>query len=468
MLAYDSDDPAPRSPGLQPVEVRFSPPNSPSRSRHRRKPMSPSESPPQPEASEGRKRKRAKKHKPSQGDVVLWTTSFPNRPDIARETGQRALLSNSEGNQSSDDSDSDQDPAMSERDGPPAAARIMPRHDPRGRQVQSPGRDGAALEMRSSPIKDNSLRRQSSHNTEILGATHLSSRQNSTNTLYAEPMELREADNAVSFDYGHLRRSTIGNSERRRGVTALRDPSSVETGRWAPHASQDSTSISASPSLRPYILSAAQGSPGHTLAAYQMDSPSTILGSVSSPGHEQSLPPVSRLFQVADANPENAAQMYRTRTGSISSVHSSVASAPTPSLPYFNPSANISLASPDAYLGRSHTDPSIIGPPLSRYTSTTSYSFPQRSPTQQSEVKFDVIPPPFSRSSTSATSPPGPMPSPQTTVPTESQHTPGKQNRNIRSSIGSGAESGPHGPIEYRCTHPDCQAPPFQTQYLLK
>ncbi|KAF2192052.1 hypothetical protein K469DRAFT_719130 [Zopfia rhizophila CBS 207.26] len=106
-LCYDSDDAFPRSPGLQPIIAKATPPPSPpppisqnaeclERRRERR--TRPSEDA---ECLEPRKRRRKlrtrpRRTRPSQGDEVLMNFMDSSRPDIARAVGQSPLNSASE------------------------------------------------------------------------------------------------------------------------------------------------------------------------------------------------------------------------------------------------------------------------------------------------------------------------------------------------------------------------------------
>ncbi|KAF2241404.1 hypothetical protein BU26DRAFT_525228 [Trematosphaeria pertusa] len=102
-LNYDSDDAFPRSPALVPIRPKATPSPSPP-PRVAQQVTVPStaqnDSPP----PSGRRRKHNQRRtRPSQGDFVLIRVMDPNRPDIAREVGERAL--NSDSGSEADDED---------------------------------------------------------------------------------------------------------------------------------------------------------------------------------------------------------------------------------------------------------------------------------------------------------------------------------------------------------------------------
>ncbi|ORX97140.1 hypothetical protein BCR34DRAFT_593606 [Clohesyomyces aquaticus] len=108
-LNYNSDDAYPRSPGLVPIQPRATPSPSP---------------PPcvtqQPVAIAAEKVRGRKYTRPSQGDHVLIRVMEPNKPDIARQVGERAL--NSDSSSEADDEDIEEQPQISAVDASQVAA----------------------------------------------------------------------------------------------------------------------------------------------------------------------------------------------------------------------------------------------------------------------------------------------------------------------------------------------------------
>src|SRR4051794_11459270 len=94
MSHYDSDDAFPQSPGLIPVKPKFTPEPTPPPTITCQLSVSSSAQNVSSPSSRSRKSNR-QKTRPSQGDFVLFRVMEPNRPDIARLVGERALNSDS-------------------------------------------------------------------------------------------------------------------------------------------------------------------------------------------------------------------------------------------------------------------------------------------------------------------------------------------------------------------------------------
>ena len=97
----ESDDAYPHSPGLKPVRVKATPSPSPPPFIPQQTTLSSPENV-SPHSLKKRKKPNRRKTRPIQGDTILINFMDPNRPDIARLVGERALNRDS-GSEADDD-----------------------------------------------------------------------------------------------------------------------------------------------------------------------------------------------------------------------------------------------------------------------------------------------------------------------------------------------------------------------------
>lgn len=475
VVLNDSDDDIPRSPGLKPINFKYTPPRSPISFVPRRRPMTDSE----PSGQESRKRNRESREgrsRPCQGDVVLLGHLDPNRPDIATTAGQQTLFASDSSSEHGDDEtgskmDEDGDTTSAARIWPQPGRRSPKRYQndtsstPRAIASGGPVTAGADAEMPDAPAMR--------HDQHKPG--HLRHRS--------------QSDDTAAADSEYTRRKSYGS------VEALRKPDRMESYPLGPgfepgrsfSAKRNhpvtlpsvSDSIASSPQLRQHMLTAPQGSPQN------LDQPS--MGPLNSPQNpEQRLPPVQSLMK-AVAQGEEVRNQNRPRTTSVSSAGGVLAPAPPPhasgssasatSPRFFTnhpPQSSASLFS----IPRVQTDPTPLPPPNPAnirplgHSSTNPADF-----AMNSGANTHVQPSGLSMSSTASTTTAGATPgstndgaSPHPT-PSDRSATiplpisPEESNHGALSPTSTSNPAG--GPTLYKCTHPGCRAPPFQTPYLL-
>jgi hypothetical protein len=379
MDAYDSDDARPRSPLLEPQTIRYKPSESPPPFLpEKRLSLSPKNTPPSsPKRSKKKAKKRRNKTQPSQGDSVLISYLDPNRPDIAREAGERTLNSASQ----SEPGWSDDEESGDRHNFPPNdQASNIP--------------DLATLARGSLIIID-----ESSEGLDPPGP-----RQHEP----SKDLALAVIDGVKSYD---MEKKPLGPVDKKNAATATflqHTAKSSVKGRRTPKIKPSSDEISGdaplatSPNLRKFTISASEGSPMRQLPAIQK-SPCQS----ASPDGGQSLPSLSAALAGAEIMDQDARM-----DGAASPIGCTGCPPTAGQLPPLN-----------------RTDRQIAAhDPLHQRPSATP-SLAQLSP-QSSKAIQDI-------------SPPG------------STHL---QNEPLP----------PNGPSAFKCTHPGCAAPPFQTQYLLK
>lgn len=463
MSNYDSDDVFPRSPGLEPVRPKATPsPSPPPFAAHSVTiSTSPDVSPPY-SSSRRRKKPNRRKTQPSQGDTVLIGFMDPNRPDIARLVGEKALNSES-------GSDADDEEMVSEEPAKPdavqqsdrtvdleATARIALQTAEIG-DTAPPGKDVAPQTHRDSVIES----QPESEQRPIVAPSN--------------PGPTPSANGVRMNGNGVVSKSATDSFIKLEATSP-----NVTGGRAVSFANgypPEDDSLATSPTLRELAIPESQGSPSQKLPALQNPNSPSRDGPTGSPNQERRLPSFRHLSELAETaiNEQNESRtngfLHRPsisstgqspplihRTFSISSQRSPATGFPPLSSATSPLSAHSEFSSPDVFI-RSGAH--------SIFSST-------RRPSQASENG-----PPFS----------GTLPSASVTDGYQSSDnlSPGSQptpieNRTHRMSLDSALSSRtlplPTGPLiqhippsgsgGFKCDYPGCTAPPFQTQYLLK
>ncbi|KAL9047959.1 MAG: hypothetical protein Q9162_007900 [Coniocarpon cinnabarinum] len=485
MWGYISDDDErPRSPGLQEVKVKYQP-SSPRPFVPRRRPM--------PDSGTGghqRSRKRGRGHngrriRPSQGDVVLLGHLDPNRPDIAAAAGRQTFLpSDSASDRAGTNDDTDEEieadegklerekaqddtykvPGGGERQGKPTASNQLhskldytsPADDQRMDTYARSSRTLPSDEERAG-LSDgpNKVRRFNEMDSQFFcpSCDKRSSQCIHNNTR-------KEVDGVLMSQY--LRESAKYEDEeisraKLRDITLDRSPRDI---------SKYPEAITSSPKAATRLVVESQP------WSYGHDQGINTEAFAPNP-QDQSLPSIHHLIGVAEQG--------RPRTESTSSISSALASS---NVAYAAPGTPSSASNSGFYpakaaqqslpsfppVGRTATDPTPLPLPVPsglRHTNTNPANFAMQS--TSSAAPFQTIP---SNASVTSTSTVGATPNSATDAPTPSDrsttlslpvspvHTthPGQ---GPQMTIGSGPSA------LYKCPHPGCQAPPFQTPYLL-
>ena len=393
------------------------------------------------------KRKKARKVQPTRGDQVLvsFLADF-NRPEIASFAGENPLDVDTSGEVPESPGGEDSDEPMD------------------------------VLESNPAPIKhtlaqfaDKAFKISEHNDANRGGFTIRNGHERPRPTIVTKPIIQQEAvvqelasksppnshGPTVQFNGTSPIRHDSWDSERRRSsLQMVRDPDSIAT----------------SPQLRQYTINASQGSPAETLPAMQT-SPSL---SAKSPASQQSLPSIqSQLGPLVDGPPSLPNIPPTNRQASFStngSVHSppqdfasprgpppyhplsSRSNGPYPTAyPVAEPSPASTQSGPSpreqyapSQTPRSMSPPSKFGP--------RQYSGTQGLPTE--------VPMPMSAGSQASYRSMGSEPSPV------SERINMDSDRPILPPLPNG------GPLVggggYKCEYVGCNAPPFQTQYLLK
>ncbi|KAF2234070.1 hypothetical protein EV356DRAFT_178335 [Viridothelium virens] len=497
---YDEDDALSRSPGLQQVYVNAQPSPSPP-------PFLPQiVAPASPEevstSSKRRQRANRQKARASQGDAVLISfLGNSNHPDISRTAGERPLNSASQSEAESEDGmEGDVEGPVANSlfatTGPDPLARSSTTNDElvnlaakatsaantaQRQSIQLGIPTGDAPEGR----KDSAVS-TSSPEDERKGSLEGSRSKFSALTMTSPSS--RDNDLPRSR-FSSLDESIRQNNEGMGGATTgTRRPSRLEQ----PDGYTPADSINDSPRLRKHAISPSEISPRQTLPA--MQDPSSPPNPLASPQTVQKLPSFQHLSDIADV----ASQEHEARNNSIS----------------HRPSTSISSASTQSAIAQSPNQISRMfqtstqrrsppfGPSLSSHTSppASAHSLSEASPAESS---FRFSPPSannigMSSSSyyynrqqtqttdTSGSSYPSSVPSTSTADShpssgdgfSSSAHTPAEHRMSIdstpRPNLTLPPPMPPQAPREgpppvggYRCEYPGCNAPPFQTQYLL-
>ncbi|GME43313.1 Zinc finger C2H2-type/integrase DNA-binding protein [Neofusicoccum parvum] len=453
MSNYDSDDAYPKSPGLQPIKIKSTPSPSPP-------PFPPQHSAPvvtqtvSPTTSSSRRRKRNNRTRPSQGDTVLLSFLDPNRPDIARAAGERAL-----------NSDSDPEPSDSEDERP--RSPMQPTHE----TTISLAR--AALKKINGDSHGHPVTTKLPLAPPVATVTEI--RPDQDTDMDRHSPKSRPDDYAPRKNSEHVATHIVTGlptpENFPKGGTDGPTPSSTR----AEHDHSPATS----PNLRDLAIPDSQASPDERLPALQNPASPNRDNSAGSPN--QPLPSFRHLSDIAEQASQDHEREHRAsieHRASFShrpSISSTGAPALSPTLnrvplngntrrspptqfPPLNPlspvnshnSTEIKLSPPSSYQLFSSSrrpstlsdtsNPTAFAPPLALTTSSTNESYGSRGSDAYS-------PPTRPRSDSHRMSIDGiTHPNPATQI----QHVP------------------PHGSTGFKCDYPGCNAPPFQTQYLLK
>ena len=464
MLAWTSDDERERSPGLKPIKFKYTPPSSPISFVPRRRQMTERES----SESQSRKRNREARDsrpRPSQGDVVLLGYLDPNRPDIATTAGQQTLLPSDSPSEREGDGEDEDDSRTDGDEGKKAEAKTQQHPEPRSSQKRE--RPNLPATRLADPIALSTT--DADADAEMPDAPGAEShspngRRGALRTRFQDRSghsaeSSRYPDLSTSERLRPLKRTNSGGQEGEGEIKR-----SASTKKKSPIALPSvSDSIASSPKLRQHMLTAPQGSP-------------QTLESISSPrSQDQSLPPVKDLMKVAD---EELRNLQRPRTSSIGSTASSVYAPNASATPGSASSAQFFIPKtsqpPSSILSfsRVQTDPTPLTMPNPTnirplgHSSTNPAEFAMHSVSNK-----DVHLPFVSASSTASTSTAGATPASTTN---DSHPTPSDRSTTVPPPLSPELNSNSTattpttaGPTLYKCTHPGCRAPPFQTPYLL-
>ncbi|OMP86788.1 Metallothionein expression activator [Diplodia seriata] len=444
MSHYDSDDAYPKSPGLQPIKIKSTPSPSPP-------PFPPQHSAPvitqtvSSNTSSSRRRKRNNRTRPSQGDTVLLSFLEPNRPDIARVAGERAL-----------NSDSDPDASESEDEAP--------------RSPMQTGDRARSLAQAAS---------------KILNGDGRTTKLPLASTVAATVTEIHDTD----MDR-HSPKSRADDQPARKGSdynTGLPTPENFPKlgSENFPKLSSDANSMTkadhspaTSPNLRELAIPDSQASPDERLPALQNPTSPHRDSIAGSPN--QSLPSFRHLSEIAEQatqeNEHRASIDHRASFSHRPSISSTGAPALSPTLvSRFPPNGNSRRSPPTQFPPlnplspvNSHTGADIkLSPP-----STYSHYASSRRHSSLSDTSNTAFPPPLTLSTTStnesygsrgsdayAHSPP--------TRPRSDSHRMSIDGITHPNPAAQIQHVPPHGSTGFKCDYPGCNAPPFQTQYLL-
>lgn len=414
---YFSDDDAfgPRSPGLTAVKVNAKPEEEP---------------PPivtqifvSPPTSRNRKKSKRRKHRPTQGDLVLIREMEPNRPDIAYAVSQQALNSASE----SESSDEDMHDQPSDRTAGQAKEMAAPSFS-----IRSDSLADANGSFDPSALAEQRRASHTSHASSTGSVLHsVTSNQSTNGSVNGSTMNTLSSHPSTNGDY-------------------LTDSSAI------------------SPHLRGLTISPSRGQHGEKLQPLQTLQPSPE--SAASPS--QSLPSIQQFDDlVRSANNEPESLSIFAHRQSISSSGQSPSAimrslsisshSPASPFPTFNASSPVSANSDASRAGdvflRSKEHLTLFGPGGARRPSQVADGTYPRSASISVEYNSPVG-----------------LNSDMLQTPIE-----GRQrvlsidgalaSRHLPPPIGSGISNIPQNITgSYKCDQPGCTAAPFQTQYLLK
>ena len=469
MITYGSDDSPNRSPVLQPIIYRrTSPPHTSSSA------PPPRQSPPSnPEITlKGLNRRRKRKPKPSQGDVVLLGYLDPNRPDIAQAAGQRALYSGSEPDSVED---SEEENTMG------VESPIVPGRAPHEMHMHMNGHT----------------------NRSSLSPAPFDRSNNTGSWSHASLPNLPAVQNIRSHSPSldpFMRRSRSGTPERndsfqRQRPRYSRSPEMQPRPRSSRGHSMlnesnkrpleiDQDSAASSPDMERRLHSSHR-SPRQKLATFHADSSLEHGSSIPPPRDEHSLPSFRQLIQDVNSPQTSSVPETRPRTSSYSSI-SSTAGESTPRLGQrvcdkcssgMSPRLSNSTSSSSSCLQNGMSQMSFRSGSSVPSTSLSFISTQRSGSPQLNGARYQTT---FSSSNSSTASAQVHTPGSSTTttehynsssLPTPTEYAanseiggaPGAQNQAFPSPVLRGSQ-----PVAtYKCTFEGCNAPPFQTQYLL-
>ncbi|KAF1949157.1 hypothetical protein CC80DRAFT_280429 [Byssothecium circinans] len=434
-LHYDSDDAFPRSPGLRPFNPR----------------ATPTPSPPPEVTHQIRIFPASQNTRPSQGDFVLIRTMDPNRPDIAREVGERALNSDS-GSEIDDDEMSEPSPTIQTA---PFA------------HSQSKTSDIPPLHL-STAAKEAHTVPETSTNTNTT----------TQNPVFKTPLPVhrdsvvepdgQERFNNITLSTETSRSEPSSTSGTQSSSVEAKSPGSTTHAASPFLVAERHGSISNGQSRAPAIASPnvlgltipppPPGADATKLPALQTAHSPPQAGSATSPNQKQQLPSFRHISDLADT----AAQEQQSQLSHRPSI-SSIGQSPTSvgrqlSITSLSPASAYphSAASPGGSSDIQGRDPFFRTGQQLAFLSTT------RRPSQASDAG------PYSATIHSATT--------ADSYQSSESLSPGSHRLSIDSALSrtlpplvnsSVQHIPPHGAGGFKCDHPGCTAPPFQTQYLL-
>jgi hypothetical protein len=452
---YDPDNDArPQSPLLQAVRPKATPSPSPPPIVTLPATISSTQnvSPP---SSRRRRKPNRRKTRPSQGDFVLIRVMDPNRPDIARLVGERALNSDS----GSDAEDSDMEDRSVTAEPTPSEST-----QPDAPSVDLQGIAQKALDAKPPPPvfhRDSVVEPDNQPN-----APTPASQVSSAGTL----------TNGVTTSANGLDSRTPA-SEPSKSEATSPNLTGERNGRLAngyPHED----SIATSPNLGELTIPQSRGSPSQKLPAFQPPH-SPLRDGPGSPNLERRLPSFRHLSELAETAINEQQETVRQNSFSHRPSISSSNQSPT------TVARQLSISS--------SRSPGTAFPPLSAASPTSTSNettsrdlflrsgqshltlFSTRRPSQASDTG------PYSANTLHSASTANESYQSSDGLSPGTQPTP-IEGRVHRMSIDGALNSRtlplpngphvqhipPHGSGGFKCDHPGCTAPPFQTQYLLK
>ena len=437
---YGSDDDRlNHTPPLLPRIVNLKPSPSPEYLPQRAHSLTPERS------SRSRHKGRRAHTQASQGDEVLINFMGDlNTPDIARSAGQEPL-------NSAPNSEADEEVMQVDDERPQIYSLMQAARD--GLDAVD-GNDGSAQDSRGNLKPDFTRRVRPTIQVPLSKESSLSDdgrlKGESPSTLHRAPSDPQ---------------STIGSTVGLSGVRAGQNDSNPSTSgrRHSSSAHSGPFQYLRSPDLRKFAIPASEGSPKETLPA--MKDPSSSLSS-KSPNSQQSLPSL-RAINLAPLNEDirvnnlNHRQSFPLANGpmtsppmsSIASKMSPYTTRLTPLNGHFPPSFSSSHPSPVSTFGDSPREPYRLAQDPTSMSPPGKPSQPQNpnGRTPQSEESAPLSAESYTSTGTfsSGASPNG-------------DKIDGSQR--ILPPLGGG----PLITGIFKCDHPGCTTPPFQTQYLLK
>ncbi|PGH23251.1 hypothetical protein AJ80_02667 [Polytolypa hystricis UAMH7299] len=430
---YDSDDARPASPLLKPQRIDYKPHESPP-------PFLPSqsESPPEKQSPTGRSRKSTHRHrkktKPSIGDLLILKNLGHDRPDLITDIEPGSDCT-------SDEFESEIETVVESR-------RKLPdlfTHDGVTSSAQQAAQD--ALELM--PPDDMTLDAQGSVATIKVDSNFYKGIQPSKRRYSSEP-QTRPAPCSPNL-FSPRDKDVIGDLIRNGKNLRPKEQSPQAPPNWALEREHPAPTISLD--LRKYAISPSQASGRETLPALQSPPHST---SAKSPETVQMLPSIKATFP--DELSDRALKDQGMRLNGIPPHPYQAISASSPPQPL------VPIEPSNRRLSEQYVPPPLA--PSSSFSHISPASS-KESPTIGSMIQPYWQPPPTSDGSyaRSPSSQFGDTTSTGYPTPTE----PGKNEHSERSPLPNDKfpANGPLNSSGFKCQHPGCNAPPFQTQYLL-
>jgi hypothetical protein len=463
-VKYDSDDvltavkprvtpsPSPTPVVTDQVTISSSARNVSSPSRRRRK-----------------KPNRREKTKPSLSDFVLFRSMEPNRPDIAQQVGERALNSDS-GSEFESETEDDQ---MEDRS-----------------QTTEPASESAQTEstQHSTPPVDLHVLRETAQKASQVLDTNVQPTVLPTNTKFPPLFPQRdsvvevhtESPGTIATDTSAshpshtdpqksaIRVVTNGvDSKMPANISAQFPNLTGERHRSFSNGNPHDDIVATSPNLRESIIPASRGSPSQKLPALQNPQSPARDGSIGSLNQDRTLPSfhhLSKLAETALHEQETSRVNGYPHRQSISSISQSPTSG-TRQLSISSPFPPLSASSPVS----ANSEIGTRDPFLRSGQHLTLFS--TRRPSQASDHG------PYSGTIHSASTDHSYQSSDGLSPGTQATPIEGRAHRmsidgamrTLPPPVGPNIQHiPPHGSGGFKCEYPSCNAPPFQTQYLLK